>query len=147
MHRIFMVHAYIVHVHMSDLATRTGASLFLQTQSLPCPTILPNFQSNTTPPATGWTYFKIDGPTKFASLTADHRITHLITEIVKASDINGWKVTGIVNGSAWKMDWGTIADMKSGGLWRDGVVRASERLLRLWTMKGEIKLFILERSG
>lgn len=147
MHSILMAHAYTVHVHMSDLATQTGASLFLQTQSLPCPTLLPNFQSNITSSATGWTYSKIDGTTKFASLTADHRITHLITEITNAGDIKGWKVAGIVNGSTWKMDWRTFADMKAGRLWKGGVVRASERLLQLWTMKGENKLWILERSG
>lgn len=147
-HNALHIHgSYPVHVHISDLATRTGASLFLQTQSLPCPTLLLNFQSNTTLAATGWTYSKIDGPTKFASLTADHRITHLITEVAKAGDIKGWKVTGTVSGFTWKIDWGTIADMKAGRLWKGGFVRASERILRLWTRKMEDKLWILERSG
>lgn len=147
-HNALHIHgSYPVHVHISDLATRTGASLFLQTQSLPCPTLLLNFQSNTTLAATGWTYSKIDGPTKFASLTADHRITHLITEVAKAGDIKGWKVTGTVSGLTWKIDWGTIADMKAGRLWKGGFVRASERILRLWTIKMEDKLWILERSG
>lgn len=131
-----------VHVEISDLAARTGASTFLLTHSLPYPTFLPNFQSNSTT-AAGWTYSAMGAPNP----GADRRTTHLITEAPKFGDIKGWKATDVVSAFTWETDWGIFEDMKTGKLWKGVFVHVSERVLGLWKMKREDMLWILERTG
>lgn len=104
--KVVMVFASIVslvHVHMSNLAAQTGASLFLQTRAAPYPEGL-----GLEPPkgTTPWVYNKTEDVTP-AQLTANRYITHAIAEIesgnTRAFDgtkfpSKSWKLTAIVTG-------------------------------------------------
>lgn len=92
-----------VHVHISNLAAQTGASLFLQTHAPPYPEGL-----GLEPPRgyTPWVYNKTEDVTP-TQLTANRHITHAIAEIepgnVRAFDGTKfpgkwWKLTAIVTG-------------------------------------------------
>ena len=62
-----------VHVHISNLAAQTGASLFLQRNA---PPFYPGLAE---PPRTNWTYDKIEN-LSLVDLTRSHNVTHLIAE-------------------------------------------------------------------
>ncbi|KAJ3555425.1 hypothetical protein NM688_g2582 [Phlebia brevispora] len=85
-----------VHVHISNLAAQTGASLFLQTHS---PPYLPGLA----PPAefSHWTYNKTENLTP-ALLTSSHDITHAIAEVSANGARNTFEATGFPGGS-WRM--------------------------------------------
>jgi len=121
-----------VHVHISNLAAQTGASLYLQTHA---PPYRPFFNSSIF--ATDWTYDK----TEFLSLqelTAAREITHLIAEepCSSLSMREEWEYVGSVYGfEGWKLDLTVIKEQK---WWR---------LSDVLTMLKQKKLCILERSA
>ena len=88
----------IVHVHISNLAAQTGASLFQQVHA---PPYLPWAGSSVS-----WVYNKTENMTP-AQLTAGRQITHAIAEIAPSNAANSfdgtrfpkgsWKLTGVVD--------------------------------------------------
>ena len=123
-----------VHVHVSNLAAQTGASLFLQTHSTPYYSSLPT-------PSSGlnWMYNKTENLTSFSQ----SRFTHLIAEATNPVP-RGWKKVDCIEGfDRWSLnpdvllkrdtdtsDWGTLLSV-------------SRRIL---TRETSDKLCILERS-
>ena len=78
----------LVHVHISNLAAQTGASLFLHTRAPPSLAIL---SPNGTQPAATWVYDKTENLSVDA-LTRAKDVTHLIAEAAALSpaDAEGW---------------------------------------------------------
>ena len=77
----------VVHVHISNLAAQTGASLFQQSHSPPyLPELIPSTSSN-------WIYNKTESLTP-SILTSSSHITHLIVE----SDSD---VQSLMNSGQW----------------------------------------------
>ena len=119
-----------VHVHVSNLAAQTGASLFLQTYSAPYYSSLP------TPSGLNWVYNKTENLTGYSQ----SQFTHLIAEATNPVP-RGWKKVDCIEGfDRWSLnldvlkrdtsDWGTL-------------LRVSRQIL---TREMSDKLCILERS-
>lgn len=125
-----------VHVHISNLAAQTGASLFLQTHSAPYYTFLPA-------PSSGlnWTYNKTENLTAYSP----SRFTHLIAEATEPIPW-GWKKVDCIEGfDGWSLNPGIFLGPKGGvdaGDW-GALLRMSRQIL---TRKMSDKLCILERS-
>jgi alpha-1,6-mannosyltransferase len=123
-----------VHVHISNLAAQTGASLFLHNNSPPYTPLIPA-------PATGdWVYNKTENLTSH-DLTTSTSLTHLIAESsAEFVGTGGWNLVGSVQGfSRWKLD-----------LPRGGIAKVVEDPLHQWlsvlAMETSDKLYILERA-
>ncbi|KAF9778964.1 glycosyltransferase family 22 protein [Thelephora terrestris] len=127
-----------VHVHISNLAAQTGASLFLQTHSTPHHPSLPS-------PSLGmnWTYNKTENLATYSP----SRFTHLITE-ASESIPRGWRKVECIEGfDKWSLmpdvllnskgNMGTV-DLDLGTL-----LRVSRKILTIETSN---KLCIVERS-
>ncbi|PPQ92580.1 hypothetical protein CVT25_007272 [Psilocybe cyanescens] len=87
------------HVHISNLAAQTGASLFLQLNAPPH--YLPSHQQEQQP----WSYNKTENLTPDILSSASTPFTHLISEIPPSTD--------------WRMDrtWRVVKDIKSFDRW------------------------------
>ncbi|KAF8895998.1 alpha-1,6-mannosyltransferase subunit [Infundibulicybe gibba] len=123
-----------VHVHISNLAAQTGASLFSQINAPPYAHV---------PPAAGlrWTYNKTESLTP-EQLTSNRRITHLISE---SPQVDGWNVVESAKMfDGWKVDRGAIMQAINGVNRWDRILPALRDGLGL--VKSE-RLWILERSG
>ncbi|KAL6298546.1 Alg9-like mannosyltransferase family-domain-containing protein [Sparassis latifolia] len=128
-----------VHVHISNLAAQTGASLFLQTHMPPYLHCLPHSQQH-------WTYNKTEHLSPEA-LTFTPAVTHVIAEFDGSTaskhypagfSANKWHATGTVDSfDRWKFN----PDLKDSLRMRD--VGA---LLRPLEMVRSKKLVILERN-
>ncbi|PSR76658.1 hypothetical protein PHLCEN_2v8255 [Hermanssonia centrifuga] len=79
-----------VHVHISNLAAQTGASLFLQTHA---PPYLPGYSIAPPEHSAYWRYDKTENLTPTA-LTASGNITHAIAEITDRAAPNSFAATG-----------------------------------------------------
>ena len=138
-----------VHVHISNLAAQTGASLFSQINSPP-----PAFPSlsETTSTSSGleernewWTYNKTEN-LSFEYLTShEGRFTHLITESNLDADTtrgSEWKLVGIISGfERWSVDW----ELFNGKLGRKGeLLRTPWCVLKMVQVE---KLWVYERFG
>jgi alpha-1,6-mannosyltransferase len=131
-----------VHVHISNLAAQTGASLFLQIHSPPYTDVL------ATPPSSHWTYNKTESLSP-SFLTSSPQITHLIVEsnadmqffiknewvlVDSVQGFDGWmKPTREAVKKAWR---GVVSGEKEHGIW--------DLVPRMETRK---KLWIMERKG
>ena len=131
----------VVHVHISNLAAQTGASLFQQTYSPPyLPELTPSTSSN-------WTYNKTESLTP-SILTSSRRITHLIVEsdsnVQSLVDSGQWKRIGSVNAfDGW--DINGLRELM--GYFTGNLNGALEDLSRfLPRPKVSAKLWIMERS-
>ena len=137
------------HVHISNLAAQTGASLFLQINSPPA---LPSF-SGSASTSSGleernrwWTYNKTEN-LSFQYLTSQEGgFTHLITESNFDTDTDmtrgsEWKLVGSISGfERWSVDWELLGE---GG-------RKGELLRRPWgvlKMAQVEKLWVYEQVG
>ncbi|KAI0750080.1 Alg9-like mannosyltransferase family-domain-containing protein [Daedaleopsis nitida] len=92
-----------VHVHISNLAAQTGASLFLHTRAPPLLTFL---SGNGTQPTAAWVYDKTENLSVDA-LTHAKDVTHLIAEAAALSptDAKGWVPVAVVDGfDGWRMN-------------------------------------------
>lgn len=131
-----------VHVHISNLAAQTGASLFLQINSSPYPpTSLVSAPSNLKAPLE-WTYDKTESLTP-QSLTASGAITHLISEspltTIPSKLQKQWQAVESVEGfDRWVVDWDLIK-----GKDKEDIL---ERLPDVLKMGKSEKLWILERK-
>ena len=124
----------LVHVHISNLAAQTGASLFLQTHSAP-------YHPSLLTPSSGlnWTYNKTEGLTTYSP----SRFTHLIAEAAEPVP-RGWKKVDCIEGfDRWSLNPGVLfkKDMNRGD-WGT-LLSASRQIL---TREMSDKLCILEIS-
>ncbi|KAG1743496.1 glycosyltransferase family 22 protein [Suillus lakei] len=125
---------HAVHVHISNLAAQTGASLFLQSHS-------PPYISSMPAPATGdWVYNKTESLSPH-DLTTSTPLTHLIAESsVEFIRTGRWKLVDRVQGfSRWKWN-----------LPQGGIAKVLEVPLHQWLsvleMETHDQLYILERA-
>lgn len=123
------------HVHISNLAAQTGASLFLQLNAAPLP---PAVYGRKDYHRQSWTYNKTESLT-IEELTGSKSVTHLIAESKPDTYVQRhWKVVASVEGfKQWKLDW-AILKLRPSEL-------ATERLANAVKMYKEEKLWILER--
>jgi len=126
-----------VHVHISNLAAQTGASLFLQLNAVPFPPAV--YRRKDYRQGSSWTYNKTESLT-IEDLTGSKSITHLIAESKPDEYVQRhWKVVESVESfKQWKLDW-DIMKLRSSELTR-------ERLANVIQMHKEEKLWILERK-
>lgn len=124
-----------VHVHISNLAAQTGASLFLHSHAPPFYPVLNGTHH------TSWVYDKTEN-LSFDTLTSSREITHLIAETtsVTSSAASAWAPVAIVDGfDGWKLNW----DVK--GALRGGLFEGLKGLMHAVEMVRSGKLIILER--
>ena len=125
----------LAHVHISNLAAQTGASLFLQTHSAPYHPSLPS-------PSSGldWTYNKTEHLTKFPPSL----FTHLIAEASEPVPPGWRKVECIQALDGWSMDLmpRVLFDSKMDAAGFGALLRASRQIL---TIEMNDKLCFLER--
>lgn len=136
-------HPGTVHVHVSNLAAQTGASLFLHTHA---PPFLPGLDS--TPNTKHWTYDKTENLSP-KELSAAREITHLIAESEKtASAYNSWYTSS---------QWTTVDTVDGFDKWslnpglrtllEDGLMENLDVLFHPLEMVKSEKLVILERRS
>ena len=126
----------LVHVHISNLAAQTGASLFLQTHSGPYHPSLP-----IPPSGLNWIYNKTENLTSYSR----SRFTNLIAEASEPVPW-GWKKVGCVEGfDRLSLMPGLLFSPKKDADIIDlgTLLRVSRQIL---TMEMSDKLCILERS-
>ncbi|KAI0760984.1 Alg9-like mannosyltransferase family-domain-containing protein [Trametes elegans] len=128
-----------VHVHISNLAAQTGASLFLHAHA---PPFVPGLAPAPGRP-TNWVYDKTEG-LGLDALTAARRVTHLIAEAsaLGESALDAWAPVAVVDGfERWRLDVGGVRE----ALAKAGVVQAVRALGRVLEMGRGGKLVILQR--
>ena len=120
---------FTVHVHISNLAAQTGASLFLHTHASP------HLQASYPPSdLLDWTYNKTESLSTHA-LLAENTITHLIAEEPCSELLEGWNHVESVSGfDGWKIDKGLVKE------------RAWGRVGEVLTMSRREMLCIMERK-
>ena len=87
-----------MHVHISNLAAQTGASLFLQRNA---PPFYPGLAE---PPHTNWIYDKTKNMS-LVDLTRSRNVTHLIAEVsvLESSHAHGWTPVALIGGfDGWR---------------------------------------------
>ena len=133
-----------VHVHISNLAAQTGASLFLQINSLPAfsSSGTASTSSGLEEPNGWWTYNKTENLSLEYLTSQEAGFTHLITEFnLDTTTASEWKLVGIISGfERWSLDWELLGE---GG-------RKGELLRRPWgalKMVQVEKLWVYERVG
>lgn len=131
------------HLHISNLAAQTGASLFLH---LNAPPYLPYFRRTSTPDHFPWTYNKTESLTPKALSSSTSRVTHLISEVSPADDraLDAmWRTVGVVRGfDRWAVDWEALKGRGKGE--RMGLM---ERVVGALDMVESEELWVLERNG
>ena len=125
-----------VHVHISNLAAQTGASLFLQTRSTP-------YHPSLSAPSLGrnWTYNKTENLTTYSP----SRFTHLIAEASEPVP-RGWKKVDCIEGfDSWSLNPDVLSGLKRNMDTVDlgTLLGMSQQIL---TRETSDKLCILERS-
>ncbi|KAF5374448.1 hypothetical protein D9615_009109 [Tricholomella constricta] len=128
------------HVHISNLAAQTGASLFLHLNAPPYPaTLQPYLHKDLKAREAWWVYNKTESLT-MGDLTANKRITHLIAEHRPTAEVaRNWKVVASVEGFVkWHLD-ADIIRTRISDVTREGLGNVA-RLVK------EEQLWILERK-
>jgi alpha-1,6-mannosyltransferase len=142
------IQCFVVHVHISNLAAQTGASLFMQENSPPYIASFTLSQPDLEARGRNWTYDKTEGLTPFDLTNGPY--THLIVEtpmdasLSSAQGSTGWKEVATIDGFAgWLVDRSWIRMVE-----RIDVVGLVEGIKNGGpiTMKREEKLKILERT-
>lgn len=136
LHRSHSFNFLPVHVHISNLAAQTGASLFLQTHSVP-------YHPSSPSPSSGqnWSYNKTENLTTYSP----SRFTHLIAEASEPVPW-GWKKVECVEGfDRLSLTPGILFSPKKdvGIVDLGSLLRMSRQVLRI---EMSDKLCILERS-
>lgn len=125
----------IVHVHISNLAAQTGASLFLHEHA---PPMLSAFlPSEPHLSQSSWTYNKTESLTP--SMISSSSFTHLIAESPEMAG-EEWTVVEVIRGFRWKLNPAVLLKMKTGRVWEiplDQWTRVLEMEMneRLWTLE------------
>ena len=138
-----------IHVHISNLAAQTGASLFLH---INFPPAFPSF-SGSASTSSGleerngwWTYNKTENLSLEYLTSQEAGFTHLISESSFDTDTDTtrgseWKLVGIISGfERWSVDWELLGEGK----------RKGELLRRPWAVLKMVqveKLWVYERVG
>ncbi|KAK7466066.1 Dol-P-Man:Man(7)GlcNAc(2)-PP-Dol alpha-1,6-mannosyltransferase [Stygiomarasmius scandens] len=135
------------HVHISNLAAQTGASLFLQEFAPPfydSPPLALNSSSE-------WTRYDKTENLAISALTARSEITHLISEASPSEmEVLGgkksWQEVARVNGvDGWTVDWELLKGLKG----MKGLGNNADLVDRIWglvRMRKSPKLWIYERK-
>ncbi|OSC97695.1 glycosyltransferase family 22 protein [Trametes coccinea BRFM310] len=126
-----------VHVHISNLAAQTGASLFLHSNA---PPFLPGFDAGH---PTNWVYNKTEN-LSLRALTASKQITHLIAEIpaLDSAVMDSWSPVAVVDGfDGWRLD------RHVGQAFKTGVGDGLKALGNALVMLRSEKLVILRRKS
>ncbi|KAI0649537.1 Alg9-like mannosyltransferase family-domain-containing protein [Trametes meyenii] len=121
-----------VHVHISNLAAQTGASLFLHSNA---PPFFPGLETGH---PTDWIYDKTEN-LSFRALTVSREITHLIAEVNSlphtGAGLEAWTPVAVVDGfDRWELDKDVLRTFKTGfweGLGALGNVLSMERSAKL----------------
>ncbi|KAI3596152.1 glycosyltransferase family 22 protein [Moniliophthora roreri] len=140
--------AVAYHVHISNLAAQTGASLFLQTNTPPYPHGLtyrgvPVIDIND--PETWTTYNKTEG-LSISALSSSKTFTHLISEYspdqFTFKNRRKWQVIDVIDGFAgWKVNLnGKVLDNIMGDVMHEGIwgVLRMEKEEQLWILERQI---------
>ncbi|KAI6125109.1 glycosyltransferase family 22 protein [Pisolithus croceorrhizus] len=129
-------HVAVVHVHISNLAAQTGASLFLHEHAPPY--ILTGFG-----PAVGhdWIYNKTEGLTP--PMLTSSNFTHLISEYPDLGDREWSVVDQIPSFKRWRLNEKVVTALKRGKPWD---ISLGEWIEFLHMEKVE-ELWILERTS
>ncbi|KAI9000476.1 Alg9-like mannosyltransferase family-domain-containing protein [Trametes punicea] len=125
-----------VHVHISNLAAQTGASLFLHSHA---PPFLPGLDVGH---PTGWVYNKTEN-LSMEALTASRQVTHLISEIpaISPAVMDSWSAIAIVDGfDGWRLD------KNVGQAFRIGMFEGLKALGNALQMVRSEKLVIMRRK-
>lgn len=130
------MYATIVHVHISNLAAQTGASLF---QQIHAPPYLPWVEDNLS-----WIYNKTESVTP-TQLTANRRITHVIAEVAPPKAANSFDETGFPKGS-WTLT-GVVDSFDRMSLDLQALKLDYTKPWQLLKLAKSEKLAILERKG
>ncbi|KAG8213349.1 hypothetical protein J3R82DRAFT_11835 [Butyriboletus roseoflavus] len=122
-----------VHVHISNLAAQTGASLFLHEHA---PPFLPSDPHASDP---SWTYNKTESLTP--SMISSSSFTHLIAESPETAG-EEWTVGEAILGfERWKVNPAVLSKLKTGKVWE---IRLAQ-WARVLEMETNEQLWILER--
>ncbi|KAF9812463.1 hypothetical protein IEO21_06181 [Rhodonia placenta] len=128
-------HLYVaqenVHVHISNLAAQTGASLFLHTHA---PPNLPGLELADAFAAHNWTYNKTEHLSPKA-LSATSEVTHLIAEM------DTFAIEAVESFDRWSLNTGLR------GIVKQGLMDSIDALMHPLRMVKSEKLVILERKG
>ncbi|KIK79362.1 glycosyltransferase family 22 protein [Paxillus rubicundulus Ve08.2h10] len=125
-----------IHLHISNLAAQTGASLFLHEYAPPTFLV-----SNPSSVHASWTYNKTESLTP--STIASSSFTHLIAESPEVAD-GEWKVVQSILGfKQWKLNMDVLNKLKTGKVWEVSFGECA----RVLEMEMTEQLWILERSG
>lgn len=130
----------IVHVHISNLAAQTGASLFLHEHAPPFFPLV--FGAGTDPAVTAisWTYNKTEGLTP--AMLSSSGFTHLIAESPEIGH-GEWNVVDRILGfQRWELNEQVLASLKRRTPWDVPLLEWTHFL----EMEMTEKLWILERS-
>ncbi|KAI0094379.1 Alg9-like mannosyltransferase family-domain-containing protein [Irpex rosettiformis] len=132
-----------VHVHISNLAAQTGASLFLQTHT---PPYFPDLGVHPQHPTSDWVYNKTENITP-EEITANRHITHVIAEVHnRHASVTGnvFKATRFPKGS-----WVMTAVIPAFERWRFHAGSLKLEPMKPWKVLEYVeieKLVILERK-
>ncbi|KAG5637949.1 hypothetical protein H0H81_002477 [Sphagnurus paluster] len=129
-----------VHVHISDLAAQTGASLFFQLNAPPYPALFAEHLKQDG--REWWTYNKTESLTPTA-LTDNQAITHLIVEPSPVwQEDEKWKIVARLDGfSKWELDAGILtAEVSELTLERLKNVVRLEKVEKLWILERDTEL-------
>jgi len=124
-----------VHVHISNLAAQTGASLFLHEHA---PPTLSAFLSSS---GSSWTYNKTESLTP--SMISSSTFTHLIAESPEMAGEEWTVVEAIPAFKRWKLSSAVLSKLKTGRVWEVPL----HQWARVLEMEMSDHLWILARRG
>ncbi|KAG6843533.1 hypothetical protein H0H87_003445, partial [Tephrocybe sp. NHM501043] len=129
------------HVHISNLAAQTGASLFTQQYAPPYLNRIPDAALRASP---SWIYDKTENLT-IQDLTANQTFTHLIVEDRPDAETRRyWEVVASVEGfERWSLDRDALRKLRR----EKSITGVSERLFEVVKMVKQEKLWILHRKS
>ena len=126
-----------VHLHISNLATQTGASLFLHEHAPPVLSVFPSSDPYASEPS--WTYNKTESLTP--SMISSSPFTHLIAETPEMAGEEWTVVEAIPAFKRWKLSPAVLTTLKTGRVWEIPL----DQWARVLEMEMSDQLWILER--
>ena len=121
-----------MHVHISNLAAQSGASLFLHTHAPPYRErlgVLPPAASAAYHP---WIYNKTENLTQ-ADFSNSSAFTHVIAESMDVLSDGRWEIVDAVDGfSGWKVQRDLLGLVRKRGLWGFWSLVEMKKAKKLW---------------